>query len=230
MALLETTSQLTFQDTIQYPAISIQQGSFTFITGKSGCGKSTYLRYLNGILPSEENQIFYREQPLSHYPILSYRKQVLLVPQSVYLLDASIRENFHFYYDSREQARLSDEEIQHFLSVCCLAATPEQLCSTLSGGEPMQQPEACYILAEGAKKLNLNVWVYTGYTWEELLKKNNPSIQKLLQKTDILIDGRFIASLRSLELAFKGSSNQRTIDVQKSLLQNHIILYKKNVN
>ena len=42
---------------------------------------------------------------------------------------------------------------------------------TLSGGEPMQQPEACYILAEGAKKLNLNVWVYTGYTWEELLKK-----------------------------------------------------------
>ena len=101
---------------------------------------------------------------------------------------------------------------------------------TLSGGEPMQQPEACYILAEGAKKLNLNVWVYTGYTWEELLKKNNPSIQKLLKKTDILIDGRFIASLRSLELAFKGSSNQRTIDVQKSLLQNHIILYKKNVN
>ena len=135
MALLETTSQLTFQGTIQYPAISIQQGSFTFITGKSGCGKSTYLRYLNGILPSEENQIFYREQPLSHYPILSYRKQVLLVPQSVYLLDASIRENFHFYYDSREQARLSDEEIQHFLSVCCLAATTEQLCSTLSGGE-----------------------------------------------------------------------------------------------
>ena len=101
---------------------------------------------------------------------------------------------------------------------------------TLSGGEPMQQPEACYILAEGAKKLNLNVWVYTGYTWEKKKKKNNPSIQKLLQKTDILIDGRFIASLRSLELAFKGSSNQRTIDVQKSLLQNHIILYKKNVN
>lgn len=135
MALLETTSDLTFQDSIQYPAISIREGAFTFITGKSGCGKSTYLRYLNGVLPSKENQVFYREQPLSHYPILSYRKKVLLVPQSVYLLDASIRENFHFYYDSREQARLSDDEIQHFLSVCCLDAKPEQLCSTLSGGE-----------------------------------------------------------------------------------------------
>ncbi len=96
---------------------------------------------------------------------------------------------------------------------------------TLSGGEPMEQPKACCILAEGAKKLGLNVWLYTGYTWEELLEKNTPSIQALLQKTDVLIDGRFVDSLRSLELVFRGSSNQRIIDVQKSLLQNQVVLW-----
>lgn len=135
MALLETTSNLKFQDVIQYPAISIEKGSFTFLTGKSGCGKSTYLRYLNGILQSKNSDVFYQHQPISSYPILSYRKQVLLVPQSIYLLDASIRENFYFYYDNREQPRLSDEEMQHFLSICCMEANLEQTCSTMSGGE-----------------------------------------------------------------------------------------------
>ena len=92
---------------------------------------------------------------------------------------------------------------------------------TLSGGEPMEQPEACTILAQQAKQLNLNVWVYTGYTWEEL---QNDNIQKLLSFTDVLVDGAFIYELRSLELCFKGSSNQRIIDVQKSLSENKVIL------
>ena len=94
---------------------------------------------------------------------------------------------------------------------------------TLSGGEPMEQANACIILAEEAKKIGLNVWVYTGYTWEELLYKNE-EIQKLLSFTDVLVDGPFVYSLRSLELCFKGSSNQRIIDVQRSLLQNSVVL------
>lgn len=98
---------------------------------------------------------------------------------------------------------------------------------TLSGGEPMQQPVACAVLAQGAKNLDLNVWVYTGYTWEQIMQKNDSNIQKLLQYTDVLIDGAFVYSLRSLELYFKGSSNQRTIDVQKSLAQNTVVLWQK---
>ncbi|NDO47621.1 anaerobic ribonucleoside-triphosphate reductase activating protein [Clostridium sp. MD294] len=100
---------------------------------------------------------------------------------------------------------------------------------TLSGGEPMEQPLPCSILAQEAKKMGLTVWLYTGYTWEELLAKNDKAIQKLLHFTDVLIDGTFIYELRSLELYFKGSSNQRTIDVQKSLLQHSVVLWQKNI-
>ena len=75
--------------------------------------------------------------------------------------------------------------------------------------------------------MGLTVWLYTGYTWEELLAKNDKAIQKLLHFTDVLIDGTFIYELRSLELSFKGSSNQRTIDVQKSLLQHSVVLWQK---
>lgn len=91
---------------------------------------------------------------------------------------------------------------------------------TLSGGEPMEQADTCAILAEEAKKMGLNVWVYTGYTWEELQKESQ---KKLLCFTDVLVDGAFIYELRSLELRFKGSANQRIIDVPKSLQENRII-------
>ncbi len=95
---------------------------------------------------------------------------------------------------------------------------------TLSGGEPMEQADTCAILAEEAKKIGLNVWVYTGYCWEELQKD---FYKKLLSFTDVLVDGAFIEELRSLELRFRGSSNQRMIDVQKSFQQNCIVL--KNI-
>lgn len=91
---------------------------------------------------------------------------------------------------------------------------------TLSGGEPMEQADTCAILAEEAKKMGLNVWVYTGYTWEELQKESQ---KRLLCFTDVLVDGAFIYELRSLELRFKGSANQRIIDVPKSLQENRII-------
>ena len=64
---------------------------------------------------------------------------------------------------------------------------------TLSGGEPMEQADTCAILAEEAKKMGLNVWVYTGYTWEELQKESQ---KKLLCFTDVLVDGAFIYELQ----------------------------------
>lgn len=87
---------------------------------------------------------------------------------------------------------------------------------TLSGGEPFQQPAACALLAHAAHALGLNVWVYTGYTWEELLAKQDVSVMALLQETDVLVDGRFDIAQRSLELLFCGSKNQRLLDVPAS--------------
>ena len=94
---------------------------------------------------------------------------------------------------------------------------------TLSGGDPMCQPEACLELAKGAKVAGLNVWCYTGYTWEALLRENDPARMALLQAVDVLVDGPFILAQRSLELKFCGSRNQRLIDVPRSLTAGEVV-------
>ena len=86
---------------------------------------------------------------------------------------------------------------------------------TLSGGEPFCQPEPCQALALAARELGLNVWAYSGYTFEQLLEK--PEVRPLLEAVDVLVDGPFILAQRTLELRFRGSKNQRLIDVKRSL-------------
>lgn len=86
---------------------------------------------------------------------------------------------------------------------------------TLSGGEPFEQSEECSILAREVRKLGLSVVTYTGYTFEEILK--NEDFKKLLLETDTLIDGKFEIEKKSLLLQFRGSKNQRIIDVRKFL-------------
>ena len=103
---------------------------------------------------------------------------------------------------------------------------------TFSGGDPMEQPEACAELAKYCKSLGLNVWCYTGYTFEELLKKKEfiPAIMEFLKYIDVLVDGRFILSKKSYDVVFRGSSNQRLIDVAKSLENDTVIEIKKYDN
>ena len=97
---------------------------------------------------------------------------------------------------------------------------------TLSGGDPFMQPKECTELAKGAHQHGLNVWTYTGYTWEALFTENDPDKIALLKESDVLIDGPFLLAERSLELKFKGSRNQRIIDVKKSLEAGKIILWE----
>ena len=89
---------------------------------------------------------------------------------------------------------------------------------TFSGGEPMCQPEAFTVLAEELKKRNLNIMIYTGYTYEELLKlaETRPAVGKLLELADYLVDGRFILAQRDLTLPFRGSTNQRILDMKQT--------------
>ncbi len=96
---------------------------------------------------------------------------------------------------------------------------------TLTGGEPFEQPEALIELVEEIKKSgNLEIAVYSGYTFEELTKDKESPKYKLLSLCDVLIDGPFILDQRSLELRYKGSRNQRTIDIQKSLKSGEVVL------
>ena len=96
---------------------------------------------------------------------------------------------------------------------------------TLSGGDPVCQSEACTEIAKAAHEMGLNVWCYTGYTYEKMLA--NESHHKLLENVDVLVDGKFILEEKSYDLYFKGSRNQRIIDVKKSLETNQVVLVDK---
>lgn len=90
---------------------------------------------------------------------------------------------------------------------------------TFSGGEPFCQPEALAALGKEIKALGLDITIYSGYTFEELwlMSEKNKAIRELLEIADILIDGKFILEQKSLMLKFRGSKNQRIIDVPKSI-------------
>ena len=87
---------------------------------------------------------------------------------------------------------------------------------TFTGGDPMFQPQGFAELAQAIRENSTkNIWCYTGYRFEDLLQ--NPAQKALLELIDVLVDGRFIDALKDDELRFRGSSNQRIIDVQSSL-------------
>ena len=86
---------------------------------------------------------------------------------------------------------------------------------TFSGGEPFEQAEALATLADMLKQKGKTIWVYSGYTFEQLIK--DPVKLELLKLCDVLVDGRFDINQKGLNMRFKGSHNQRILDVKKSL-------------
>ena len=91
---------------------------------------------------------------------------------------------------------------------------------TLTGGEPLLQIVPALELAKAAKSFGLNVWCYTGFKFEDI----PADAEELLQNVDVLVDGEYIDDLRDLELQFRGSKNQRVIDVKKTLSAGKIFL------
>ena len=98
---------------------------------------------------------------------------------------------------------------------------------TFSGGEPMAQAAACGELAQAVHQLGMNVWCYTGYTWEALMEAQDPDQRAFLEQIDVLIDGPFLLAQKSLNLRFRGSANQRLIDVKASLKAQRVVLAEK---
>jgi anaerobic ribonucleoside-triphosphate reductase activating protein len=90
---------------------------------------------------------------------------------------------------------------------------------TFSGGDPWEQADKFAYIAEAVKDLGLNVWCYTGYTFEYILEHQHDrkGWSKLLQYVDVLVDGKFEENKKADELKFRGSSNQRIIDIRNSL-------------
>lgn len=86
---------------------------------------------------------------------------------------------------------------------------------TFSGGEPFLWGHELAVIARKAHELGLDIMTYSGFTYEQLLKKceTEPSVKELLTETNYLVDGRYVEAKRDLNLRFRGSSNQRILDV-----------------
>ena len=126
----------------------------------------------------------------------------------------------------------------------CIANTASVSGVTLTGGEPFEQPEACLALARWCKTRGLSVWAYSGYCYEDILAGNVPrrkaqdasqtcrgnaarcAARALLDVCDVLVDGPFVMGRRSYDLHWKGSSNQRVIDLAKTRRRGLVALWQ----
>ena len=122
-------------------------------------------------------------------------------------------------WDPEEGKEFSLEEILRIVE-------EEDFDVTLSGGDPLFYPENIAMLIKALKNNRRNVWIYTGYTWEEIL--NSSVLLAAIKDADVVVDGRYMEELRDTDLQFRGSSNQRIIDIRKSLSKNLIIPYSKD--
>lgn len=94
---------------------------------------------------------------------------------------------------------------------------------TLSGGDPLQHPDVLE-LAQRIRQGGYNLWCYTGHTWEEIM--SNPQLLKVARLCDVVVEGRFVQAQRDTSLRFRGSHNQRLIDVPLSLAMGSATLHE----
>lgn len=94
---------------------------------------------------------------------------------------------------------------------------------TFSGGDPLCQPAPLTEIAQKAHENGLTVWSYTGWTWEELMEEKDPAVMKLLHHVDVLVDGRFQMETKTMDAPYRGSKNQRLIDVPRSFEAQQVI-------
>lgn len=109
----------------------------------------------------------------------------------------------------------------------------EQICNeikkcgydiTFSGGDPFLQPIQCAVIAKFAKEIGLNIWAYSGFLFEDLVA--NQKTFEFLSYVDVLVDGKFEIQNKSLECKFRGSTNQRLVDVQRSIMFGTVVEWK----
>lgn len=125
------------------------------------------------------------------------------------------------YQDFNYGDTWTDKETEEVISYLNLA---EVKGLTLLGGEPFQnEVDLLKVIRDIKKEVQKDIWIFSGYTYEELLRDENK--KKLLEECDVLVDGRFVEALKDLSLRFRGSSNQRIIDIKKSLAAKEVILF-----
>ena len=119
---------------------------------------------------------------------------------------------------------MTTDEIMHVIE-----ADPYTRGVTFTGGDPMAQPEGFAELARAIRRRTpaKDIWCYTGFTFEAVLK--HPARRALLELIDVLVDGPFVMAERDVDLLFRGSRNQRLIDVPASLKKGTVVLFAPEV-
>lgn len=101
---------------------------------------------------------------------------------------------------------------------------------TFSGGDPLHpanRAEVADLMAEIKKNFpDKTIWVYTGYTWQEV--KDDPMMYRMMKFVDVLVDGRFVTELKDVTYPWAGSTNQKVIDVQRTLKEGRIVLHESH--
>lgn len=120
----------------------------------------------------------------------------------------------------------SEEVKKDFLK---LAAKPHIKRISLLGGEPLTDENLNDVL-DLVNEIRLsfpqkNIWLYSGFTWDEVFNGDNEIRKEIISKCDVMIDGRYVDELRDISLKWRGSNNQNVIDVQKSIKQEGLALY-----
>ncbi|MCL2114852.1 MAG: ABC transporter ATP-binding protein [Methanobrevibacter sp.] len=139
------TKNLVFNDSIHFPNINIPKNKVTFIVGKSGAGKTTLLKMFNGTLTQSNGDIFYNNTNILDIETIKLRKEVLLISQTVFLFDGTIRDNFKEFYSYRQEKALENSKIKLFLDICHLDFSLEKNCNEMSGGEKQRLYIAIYL-------------------------------------------------------------------------------------
>ena len=112
-----------------------------------------------------------------------------------------------------------------------IAANPLLTGVTFSGGEPFMQPAPLVEIARACHSRGLSIWSYTGFTLQELHARHDTAVEALLNEVDVLVDGEYREKERDLTLMFRGSRNQRVIDMKASRKQKRLVLlYQEEAN
>lgn len=140
-------------------------------------------------------------------------------------------------WDFNSGILFTEDTIQEIL---CELTKPYIKGLTLSGGHPLasQNLPEVYKIVKRVKMVfpNKDIWLYTGYTWEQIIEEdkiyedhevNSPSPLDVAKLCDVIVDGAYIDELRDISLAFRGSSNQRIINVKKTLEKNEVVLWQE---
>ena len=210
-------------------SFSVSDGQWLMICGPNGAGKSTLLSAVSQELPytglvTLDGTDLRRMKPRQLARRMAMLRQLSDLAYA-YTVEEVVAMGRYAHRGLLQADNGGAEAVERALQAVQLQDKRRQNILTLSGGEPMCQPEACRTIANAAHAKHLNVWCYTGFTLDALLKENNPARMALLHGIDVLVDGRFVQEQKSLSLLYRGSSNQRLIDVPKTLAAGEITLW-----